>query len=159
MSGSGLCSRSRSRSRGRSRGGDSQEVFWKRLRRFFVVCVDGDGHSVLKTDFLLDCARSHVPELESDLSSLEREHAIPGGNDDDDDGGGYRQRVVKGIDSLELHVFVHTCMCHELVRDATLCKTGIELGELTCLGRGFRAREVVTKLTECFELLEASTLD
>jgi len=126
--------------------GDSQEVFWKRLRSFVLVCLDGDGHSILSADFVLDCARSNVPELESSLASLEREHEVPGG-------------VVKGIDSLKLHDFVHTCMCRELVRDATLCKTGIVLGELTCLGRGFRAREVVNRLTECFGSLEASTFD
>ena len=126
--------------------GSSQEVFWKRLRSFVLVCLDGDGHSILKAGFVLDCARSHVPELESSLACLEQEHEL-------------FQGVVKGIASLDLHNFVHGCMRRELVHNARLCKTCVVLDELTCLGRGFRAREVVASLTKCFAALEANTFD
>ena len=126
--------------------GPSQEVFWKRLRSFVLVCLDGDGHSILRAGFVLDCVRSHVHELESSVASLELEHEL-------------FQGVVKGIASLDLHNFVHGCMLRELVHNASLCKTGVVLDELTCLGRGFRAREVVASLTKCFASLEANSFD
>ena len=126
--------------------GPPQEVFWKSFRSFVLVCLDGDGHSILKAGFVLDCARVHVPELESSLASLEQEHEL-------------FQGVVKGIASLDLHNAVHGCMRRELVHNARLCKTCVVLDELTCLGRGFRAREVVASLTKCFAALEANTFD
>ena len=138
-----MTSRSRSRSP-RRESSESPVELWARLKQFADVWVDGNGHSLLEPSAVMRDARKFIPELVGAIAALERtDHGCSGC-----DG-------VSGIDSLELHGVIHSALKEELRSNVLLVGSSIELGDWTCIGRGFRARQIQGLLATCFDTLNA----
>lgn len=141
-----MSARSRSRSARpsavsvRGDASDSSVTFWTRLKQFADVWVDGDGHSLLKTSAVMEDVCEFIPELAQKVAALETTDDLVS---------------RKGIDSLRLHVAIHAALQEELRSNACVVGSSIELGDWKCIGRGFRAREIRTLLTSCFDMLNA----
>ena len=121
---------------------DSSVKLWARLKQFADVWADGDGHSLLKTSAVMKDACKFIPELAHKVAALETTDDLVSGT---------------GIDSLRLHVVIHAALKEELRSNARVLGS-IELGDWTCIGRGFRAREIQRLLTSCFDMLNAQPL-
>ena len=122
---------------------DSSVMLWARLKQFADVWADGDGHSLLDTSMVMKDACNFIPELAQKVAALETT---------------VDSVSRKGIHSLELHVAIHAALKEELRSNACVVGSSIELGDWTCIGRGFRAREIQKLLTSCFDMLNARPL-
>jgi hypothetical protein len=122
---------------------ESSVKLWVRLKQFADVWADGDGHSLLKTSAVMKDACKFIPELADNVAALETTDDLVSRT---------------GIDSLRLHVAIHAALKEELRSNARVVGSSIELGDWTCIGRGFRAREIQRLLTSCFDMLNAQPL-
>ena len=120
---------------------------WARLKQFADVWADGDGHSLLKPSAVMNDVRKFIPELAGAIAALERT-----------DHDCFGCEGISGIDSLQLHGAIHSALKEELRSNAPVVGSSIELGHWTCIGRGFRAREIQGLLAKCFDTLNAQRL-
>jgi hypothetical protein len=122
---------------------ESSVTLWVRLKQFADVWADGDGHSLLETSAVLKDARKFIPELADNIAALEATDSLISRT---------------GIDSLQLHVAIHAALKEELRSNAHVVGSSIQLGDWTCIGRGFRARQIHRLLACCFDMLNAQRL-
>ena len=122
---------------------ESSVKLWARLKQFADVWADGDGHSLLKTSAVMEDARKFIPELADNIAALETTDNLISRT---------------GTDSLQLHVAIHAALKEELRTNARVVGSSIQLGDCTCIGRGFRARQIHRLLACCFDMLNAQRL-
>lgn len=147
-----MVSRSRSRSPVRTASSLDGEL-WRRLETFSHKWIDGDGHSILRVEPLMESVRQCVPEIQDSVRDVPLVFVSPEGSVREDPSVPAVPGEVAGVPSLSLHQLVHSVLREELSSNGRFQRGRVKLEMWSSLGRGFCAREIQRLLSGCFESL------